>query len=186
MKKSIFIIATFFINSLLFSQVIKVNPESPSIEECDYYDLFVDGIQLDKIGTTCSFRMPQLVQGKIYTLELRADPNTANINLSIFDLVILRQLLLELREMPPLTSYLSDLNQDGAVGTYDFIKLVSIILAEDFSPAIFHVIKASTEVPDINFLDIQVDYSTLQFTSDDFVAEELLINVLQIGNLKDL
>lgn len=186
MKKSLFIITSLFLSNLLFSQQIKVNLGKPSLNQCDTYALVVDGTPLNRIGTSCDFEMPELIDGKSYTLEIQSTTGTGSTDLSTFDIVLMYRLILEFDEIP-LSAYVADLDQDGAVGTYDLIKIRQLILFEDTeTPPSYHVIKSNAEIPEIDFLDIQVDYSKLEFTSEDFISGEMEVSVLQLGNLDRL
>ena len=168
----------------MFAQQITVSQESAHEGTCDKYDLLVDGTPLTRIGTFCDFRMPELIDGKVYTLEIQAKSNTSlNQYISTLDLVFMYQVILRLND-EPLAVYLGDLDQDGAVGTYDLIKLRELILAENTSDqAIYHVLKGNTEIPDLDFLDIQVNYSKLEFTSEDFISDRMEVKILKLGNL---
>ena len=186
MKKILLIIPCILICIAAFGQRIEVNLESPSLRSCNIYDLVVDGIPLNRIGNTCEFDMPDLEDGRTYKLEIQAHPNVGSINLSTFDLIIIFQMILGLNE-PLLAAYVGDTDQDGAVSTYDIIQLRRIILFEEPNPqAVFHVLKSNAEIPEIDFLDIQVDYSSLEFTTEDFSSDVMKIDVLQLGNLDAL
>ena len=166
----------------MYGQTINVVFESGNSDFCKY-DLMVNGNLLTK-NDDCTFEIPFLTAGETYELEIINSTNSSGANLSTFDLVLLAQLILDINQTP-LGPYLGDIDQDGAVSTYDLLKLRDINIFKDFTEDIFHVINAKMEIPVIDKFDIQVDYRKLIFTSDDFDNNILEVKVLQLGNMDE-
>lgn len=183
MKKFTLILAGILLCSYGYSQFIRIDLENNTNDICGKFDLFVDGQILNDLGN-CLFEFPQLEDGRTYEMEIIAKTSTnPSFEINIFDLVLFSQIIQSLNEGTPQSIYLADLDSDGAISTYDMLNLRAIMLFELNQLPIFHLIKANTEIPEIDKFDIQVDYSTLLFTYEDFESGILEIQILQLGNL---
>ena len=175
MKNIILVLIGCLSLNLATSQTISVDDET-----CNY-NLEVDGVTLTKLGN-CLFQSPQIVDGAIYSLQV-ADIISGPGTLDIFDLVELREGLIS-GFNAPLKTYIANLDRDDAVSTYDLIQLASVILKIDQTPLETHIIGPNTIVPsNIDRFDFDLDYSTLEFTSEDFTSDIMNISVFRLGNI---
>lgn len=149
---------------------------------CLDYEVSVDGVVQAKLGD-CEFESPEIIAGTTYTMMTDGDESALLNGISTIDLVeIQRGLLFGFDDV--IDIYKADYDQDGAVSTYDLVELRSDILGITTRKPQFHVILTDQVVPNLDPFDIEVDYSTLNFTADDLQGSELPIIVLRIGDVR--
>jgi len=183
MKNIGLLLISILFSTFAFSQTPLIFIEQDG--KCNNYNLILDGTILEQTSE-CVFEAPQVDEGSSYTLQVESTNEGALVeNLSTNDVVFMAQMLLGINEFDPLTVYKADLDQDGAVTTYDLIKLRGIIIFLIFNEhPTYHLVGPNTILPnEIDPFDIQVEYNTLEFTSNDFTNNQMKINVFKLGNL---
>lgn len=150
--------------------------------QCDGYKLEVDGITLNR-SSNCVHETPQVAAGQTYTVSA-TDYDQGNLNgISTIDLVEIQRGMLFGFDSPE-KIYAADYDNDGVVSTYDLIKLRATILGVTEPIDNVHLIKANETIPNLDPFDINVDYSTLEFTQDDYQGDALLVKAIKLGDVR--
>jgi len=167
-------ILTLIISICLYSMHAQiVDPTIVVVDSpCQGYLMSIDGNDLPE-ESSCHYPTPNVEAGTTYTLKPEIDPNLHLLEVTTLDLVIVQKGLLEGFESD-LDIYKADFDQDGAVSTYDLVAMRASILGLGPQPDPKHrIIRFDEDVPTIDPFDIQVDYTTTNFTLDDYISNEL-------------
>ena len=182
MKNIVLIIAFALSHTFAFSQQLVISHTGSS--SCEF-NLAVDGTPLTKISD-CDYEAQQVVGGTTYQLEASPDGSNNLAGISTLDLIwIQRGLLFNFDNYSPLQIYKSDVDQDGAVSTYDIVSMRALILGITTDIPGYHILGPGSVIPDdLDPYDFQVDFSTLNFDVEDFNASgQLEIDVIKIGDI---
>ena len=182
MKNIVLIIAFVLSYTLAFSQALIISHTGAS--SCEF-DLAVDGTALTKISD-CDYEVQQVAGGTTYQLEASPDGSNNLSGISTLDLVVIqRGLLFNFDNYSPLQIYKSDVDQDGAVSTYDIVSMRALILGITTDIPGYHILGPNSVLPaDLDPYDFQVDLSTLDFDLSDFNATgQLEIEVIKLGDV---
>lgn len=148
---------------------------------CSGNDLYVDGTPLTALDD-CSYETPLVMSGNTYSLAAVNNSSADLSGISTIDLVILQRGLLYGFD-DNASIYKADYDHDGAVSTYDIVKLRSVILGIT-TQANYHVIPTDFDIPTLDPFDIQVNYSSLEFTTDDYTQNLMTVKILKLGDLR--
>lgn len=148
---------------------------------CFGYTLQVDKVDLEKLDE-CSFALNEETNDQLMTMA--ANYNSSTFVISAKDIIAMVNGLLD--GFPNNQSiYQADYDQDGVVSTYDIAALNSYILG--FEPLIenpYHIVSSIEEIPMLDPFNINVDYSELTFSQDDFINDELAVRVIVVGDIE--
>jgi len=191
MKKRIILLlagSTFFTSSI-FAQVYTANVvEAP----CEGYELTINDLAFEKTDS-CEHEIAVgfASDGEVVTIKAVDKPLSSLNGVSTLDLVIMTKIMLgeNVSGSIPVHNegvYKSDIDQDGAVSTYDIVQMRAIILGveSDFPSPNRHLIEASTVVPELDPFDIQVDYSQLMINYQSS-TNSVNLRVLKLGDVSN-
>lgn len=156
---------------------------------CIGYDITLDGAKLLAMSD-CQDDIGQELQAGT-TYELSTDLSTQDLlnGVSTIDLVYIMRHLQGVEELDtPAKIIAADVDQDGAISTYDLFTMRANILGitATSDKKQYHLVKADHQFPVIDGFDINVDYSSLSITSDDLNGNgQVEVQVIKIGDVNN-
>lgn len=189
MKQLTFIFLSLAITSSSIAQGLSINVvDGP----CEGYEIIANNINLENSGNCFHFPETEFANdGDDVTLSIQDRANSALNGVSSLDLVEIARILLDMQSVDDQNLlnemiYKADIDQDGAVSTYDFVLTRANILglSNEFPAPNHHLIEATTTIPNLDPFDIQVNYAELTYQFD-FNNQATEIKVLKLGDLNN-
>ncbi len=177
--KYIILIFSLFSVLTLQAQVNAVITEGA----CSGYDLTLDNTVLEEIDDCSNDIGFDMAAGQTYVLGTTNADGLLN-GISTLDLILLIKGMQSGFESPEAT-IAADWDRDGAISSYDFVNMRRAILGIDTDNNVkqYTVVKADHVFPQVDWFDIDVDYSTLEVTTEDFENLNIPVRVLKTGDV---
>lgn len=155
---------------------------------CGGYDLALDGIDLTPVSECEDDLGQQLQTGQEYILTSVNNRDFLN-GVSTLDLIKLQRHLtgIELLDSP-LKIIAGDFDQDGALSTYDYMGMISLILGTTSTTPHqqYQLIGPNDQITSIDWRDFDVDLSQTVISADDIDANgKVNVTVIKLGDLND-
>ena len=185
MKNTIILLFNF-ITLYSFGQVTPQVTEGP----CEEYTVMINESTLDN-SSSCEYDITSSyspTSSNIISLTDRTSFSALN-GVSTLDFVLMTRVITDTYTEDNAVSineaiYNSDVDQDGAVSTYDLTLLKGLILGvtDELPSSSYHLIESSQIIPELDPFDIQVDYSVLEIEGNSNL-QDINVKVLKLGDL---
>lgn len=186
MKNLLFLVFCFLLLSMAYGQngsvIVTQGP-------CENYDLTLDGTTLSPISDCDDDLGQQLQSGTSYVLSTDVSTQQHILNgISTLDLIAIQRHLSGVALLDsPLKVLAADMDQDGALSTYDLIEMRSLIIGLTSSSDSKHyqILKADDPLPNIDWWDFGQDFSEAVITTDDLdVNGNINVIMVKLGDVR--